>query len=72
MEDGKNKMQDLKVLYETNHIIVIEKPVNVPSQGDKTGDTDCLSLIKDYLKEKYQKKKIQTINDETLNLYIIY
>ncbi len=48
-------MQNLKVLYETNHVIVIEKPVNVPSQGDKTGDTDCLSLIKDYLKEKYQK-----------------
>ena len=55
MEDGKNKMQSLKVLYETNHVIVIEKPVNVQSQGDKTGDTDCLSLIKDYLKEKYQK-----------------
>lgn len=48
-------MQDLKVLYETNHIIVIEKPVNIPSQGDKTGDEDCLSLIKKYLKEKYQK-----------------
>ncbi|MBR6033643.1 MAG: RluA family pseudouridine synthase [Clostridia bacterium] len=48
-------MQDLKVLYETNHVIVIEKPVNVPSQGDKTGDIDCLSLIKDYLKEKYNK-----------------
>ena len=48
-------MQDLKVLYETNHVIVIEKPVNVPSQADKTGDVDCLSLIKDYLKEKYQK-----------------
>ena len=55
MEDGKNNMQNLKVLYETNHIIVIEKPVNVPSQGDKTGDVDCLKLIKDYLKEKYQK-----------------
>lgn len=48
-------MQNLKVLYETNHFIVIEKPVNVPSQGDKTGDVDCLTLIKDYLKEKYEK-----------------
>ena len=56
LEDGgKNKMQNLNVLYETNHIIVIEKPVNIPSQGDKTGDTDCLELIKKYLKEKYQK-----------------
>ena len=31
-------MSKLKVIYEDNHIIVVEKPVNVPSQGDKTGD----------------------------------
>lgn len=45
----------LKVLYEDNHIIVVEKPVNVPSQGDKTGDIDMLTIIKEYLKEKYNK-----------------
>ena len=48
-------MKDLKVLYEENHIIVVEKPVNIPSQGDKTGDEDMLSIIKKYLKEKYNK-----------------
>jgi len=48
-------MQKLHVLYEDNHIIVVEKLVNVPSQADKTGDMDMLSLIKAYLKEKYQK-----------------
>ena len=48
-------MQDLKVLYEDNHIIVVEKPVNIPSQGDKTGDIDMLTIIKAYLKEKYSK-----------------
>lgn len=48
-------MQKINVIYEDNHIIVVEKPVNIPSQGDKTGDTDMLSLIKDYLKEKYNK-----------------
>lgn len=48
-------MKQLKILYETNHVLAIEKPVNVPSQGDKTGDKDCISLIKEYLKEKYQK-----------------
>jgi len=48
-------MQDLKILYEDNHIIVVEKPVNIPSQGDKTGDEDMLSIIKKYLKEKYNK-----------------
>ena len=48
-------MQKLNVLYEDNHIIVVEKFVNVPSQGDKTGDLDMLTIIKDYLKEKYNK-----------------
>ena len=47
--------EDLKVIYEDNHIIVIEKPVNIPSQGDKTGDVDMLTIIKEYLKEKYNK-----------------
>lgn len=45
----------LKVLYEDNHIIVVVKPCNVPTQADKTGDVDMLTLIKDYIKEKYQK-----------------
>lgn len=48
-------MQKLNVIYEDNHIIVVEKPVNIPSQGDKTGDTDMLTIIKQYLKEKYKK-----------------
>ena len=48
-------MQNLNVVYEDNHIIVVEKPVNVPSQGDKTGDVDMLTIIKDYIKKKYNK-----------------
>lgn len=48
-------MQKLNVIYEDNHIIVVEKPVNIPSQGDKTGDIDILTIIKEYLKEKYNK-----------------
>ena len=48
-------MEKLKVIYEDNHIIVVEKPVNIPSQGDKTGDIDMLTLIKNYIKEKYNK-----------------
>ena len=50
----ENKI-NLNVIYEDNHIIVVEKPVNIPSQGDKTGDIDMLTIIKDYLKEKYNK-----------------
>ncbi len=46
---------NLKILYEDNHVIVVRKPVNIPSQGDKTGDIDMLTIIKKYLKEKYNK-----------------
>lgn len=46
---------NFKVIYEDNHIIVVEKPPNIPSQGDKTEDTDMLTIIKEYLKEKYNK-----------------
>ncbi len=48
-------MQKLKVIYEDNHIIVVEKMPNIPSQGDKTEDIDMLEIIKEYLKEKYKK-----------------
>ncbi len=43
-------MQKLNVLFEDNHVIVVEKMVNVPS---KTGDEDMLTIIKKYLIEKY-------------------
>jgi 23S rRNA pseudouridine1911/1915/1917 synthase len=45
----------MKVLYEDNHIIVVEKEPNIPSQSDKTGDIDMLTLVKNYIKEKYNK-----------------
>ena len=48
-------MQKLKVIYEDNHIIVVEKTPNIPSQADKTGDIDMLSIVKQYLKDKYNK-----------------
>ena len=48
-------MRQLKVLYEDNHIIVVEKPPNIPSQGDKTNDENMLDIIKGYIKEKYNK-----------------
>ena len=48
-------MQNLKVIFEDNHIIVVQKPVNIPSQGDKTGDEDMLTIIKEYIKQKYNK-----------------
>ena len=43
------------ILYEDNHIIVAIKPQNVPSQADTSGDLDMLTMIKQYVKEKYNK-----------------
>ena len=48
-------MNQLKVLFEDNHIIVVEKKPNIPSQADKTEDIDMLSLVKQYIKETYEK-----------------
>ena len=48
-------MQKLEVLFEDNHIIVVKKEPNIPSQADKTEDLDMLTIIKAYLKEKYNK-----------------
>ena len=48
-------MNDLEILYEDNHIIVVVKPNNILSQSDSTKDTDMLTIIKNYLKEKYNK-----------------
>lgn len=45
----------VKVLYEDNHLLVVEKPVNILSQGDNTNDLDMVNLLKKYLKEKYNK-----------------
>lgn len=46
---------NLKVLYEDNHIIVVVKPQNVLSQEDSTKDLDMLNIVKNYIKEKYNK-----------------
>ena len=48
-------MENLKVIYEDNHVIVVVKQAGIPSQADKSGDIDMLSLVKEYIKEKYNK-----------------
>ena len=48
-------MIKLEVLYEDNHIIVVNKPINILSQSDNTKDIDMLTIVKDYIKEKYNK-----------------
>ena len=48
-------MNKLNVVYEDNHIIVVEKPINVPTQADDSKDLDMLTMVKEYVKEKYNK-----------------
>lgn len=47
--------EDLIVLHEDNHVIVVLKPQNVPCCEDPTGDKDLLTVIKEYVKEKENK-----------------
>ena len=53
--ENKGKKMKLKVIYEDNHIIVVEKIPNVPTQEDSTGDISMMTIVKDYIKEKYNK-----------------
>lgn len=48
-------MMKFQILYEDNHILVIEKKPGVLSQGDKSGDPNLVDLIKEYIKVKYNK-----------------
>jgi len=45
----------MQVVYEDNHIIIVNKESGEIVQGDKTGDTPLSETVKQYLKEKYQK-----------------
>ena len=48
-------MAEFKVLYEDNHLLAVEKPVNIPVQKDISNDDDLLGLLKQYIKDKYNK-----------------
>ncbi|MDR0428065.1 MAG: RNA pseudouridine synthase [Dysgonamonadaceae bacterium] len=45
----------MKIIYEDNHIIAVNKTVSEIVQGDKTGDTPLSETVKQWLKEKYNK-----------------
>lgn len=46
---------NLQILHEDNHIIVVNKRVGDIVQGDKTGDKPLSEIVKEYIKEKYNK-----------------
>lgn len=45
----------MDILFEDNHLIVAVKPQNIPTQGDESGDQNMLDMVKDYVKQKYNK-----------------
>ena len=50
----------IPILYEDNHLLVVEKPVNIPTQADASGDLDLLTILKQDLKIRYQKPEMYT------------
>ena len=49
------KLLEENILYEDNHIIIVNKLPSQIVQGDKTGDIPLSDLVKDYIKKKYNK-----------------
>ncbi len=52
MENGKAM---INIIYEDNHLLVVEKPINIPVQADSSKDKDLLTILKEYIKDKYNK-----------------
>jgi 23S rRNA pseudouridine1911/1915/1917 synthase len=63
-------MSRIKVLYEDNHIIAVVKPAGVLTQGDKSGDVSLFDIVKDYLKEKKNKKTPSNPSGQAGNVFL--
>ena len=48
-------MDDVNVLFEDNHILVVVKPQNIPVMADDSGDLDLLTLLKGWIKQRDNK-----------------
>lgn len=46
---------DIKILHEDNHLLIVEKPVNIPVQEDRSRDEDLLTILKADIKKRYNK-----------------
>ena len=45
----------INIIYEDNHLLIVEKPINVPVQEDKSKDLDFLTILKDFIKKRDKK-----------------
>ena len=60
----------IKVLYEDNHLIAVLKPSGVLAQGDRTGDISMYDMVKDYIKEKKNKKTPSNPSGRAGNVFL--
>lgn len=51
--EGMNQM--INILYEDNHLLVVEKPINIPVQEDNSKDLDFLTMLKNFIKKRDNK-----------------
>lgn len=49
------KLKNINILFEDNHLLVVTKPANLPVCKDSSNDENLLDILKNYIKEKYQK-----------------
>lgn len=54
-ERERNNILDIRILYEDNHLLIVEKPVNVPVQQDRSNDQDLLTTLKQWIKKRDHK-----------------
>lgn len=45
----------INIIYEDNHLLVVEKPINIPVQEDSSGDLDFLTMLKEFIKKRDKK-----------------
>lgn len=55
MTDALTLYHGVRIVYEDNHVLVVVKPPNMPTQADDSGDFDVLTCMKQYVKETYAK-----------------
>lgn len=55
-------MENVRVLYKTENLIIIEKPCGIPSQPDTSGDKDAMTLTKEVLSSLSEKDELYIIN----------
>jgi 23S rRNA pseudouridine1911/1915/1917 synthase len=52
---GSMEPDELEILYEDNHLLAVNKPAGIPTQGSRPGEQSLVQVAKQYIKSRYQK-----------------